>query len=111
MLNPDVPAQIINDRTLVPLRSIFEALGASVSWDGENKIVTAVKGDIIITIQIGNKTMNVNSRQKELDVPAQIIDNRTLVPARAISEALGCQVDWDSGSKTVYITEKAASLN
>ena len=111
MLNPDVPAKIINDRTLVPLRSIFEALGASVSWDGENKIVTAVKGDIIITIQIGNKTMNVNSRQKELDVPAQIIDNRTLVPARAISEALGCKVDWDSGSKTVYITEKAASLN
>lgn len=105
MLNPDVPAQIINDRTLVPVRSIFEALGADVSWDGENQLVTAVRGDITITMKIGNNVMNVNSEAKELDVPAQVINDRTLVPARAISEAFGCKVEWDGSNKTVYITE------
>lgn len=49
--------------------------------------------------------MNVNSDVVELDVPAQIIDDRTLVPARAISEALGCNVEWDGNTRTVYITE------
>lgn len=105
ILDLDVPAQIVNDRTLVPLRGIFEALGAKVEWDGENQMVLAEKGSVSISLKIGSNAMNVNSDVVELDVPAQIIDDRTLVPARAISEALGCNVEWDGNTRTVYITE------
>lgn len=104
LLETDVSAQIVNDRTLVPVRSIFEALGASVDWNGENQTVTALRDNIYIVLQIGNNIMKVNSKEIILDVPAQIIDGRTMVPARAVSEALGCTVRWDGESRMVNIT-------
>lgn len=105
MLETDVSAQIVDSRTLVPVRSIFEALGASVSWDAENQMVTASRDNTYIVLRIGNNVMNVNSKETVLDVPAQIIDGRTMVPARAVSEALGCTVQWDGESRRVNITE------
>ena len=95
-----------NGRTLVPLRAIFEALGAEVLWNDDTQTVTATKGSTEISLQIGSTQMNVNGAIKTLDVPAKLINSRTLVPVRAISEAFGCKVDWDQDTQTVLITSK-----
>lgn len=94
---------IENDRTLVPLRAIFEAIGAKVEWFGETKTVKAQKGSTNISLTIGENKMYVDGEEKTLDVPAMVKNDRTLVPVRAISEALSCKVEWHGESKTVVI--------
>ena len=100
----DQPPIIVDDRTLVPVRAIFENLGASVDWDGSTQTVTAQKDDIKILLKIGDNTMYRNNTPIALDVAAQIVNDRTLVPVRAISEAFGCNVDWDGSARSVIIT-------
>lgn len=101
---------IVNDFTLVPMRDIFETLHAKVEWDGNTQKVTAKKDDRIITLVIGSKTGFVDGKPIPLDVEARIIEGRTMVPLRFVSEALGADVKWDSKTKTVSIsTEKADS--
>ena len=99
----DVQPQIINGRTLVPLRAIFENLGATVDWNNDTQTVTSVKGNTKISLTINNNTMYVNGTAKTLDVPATLIGGRTLVPVRAISEAFGYQVGWDGQQNIVSI--------
>lgn len=99
----DVMSVIENSRTLVPMRGIFESLGAAVNWDESTRTVMAAKGDIVVMLQIGNSTAWVNGETKALDVPAKIIDDRTMVPVRFISETLGCKVEWDGIKKRVFI--------
>ena len=99
----DQPPIIVYSRTLVPLRAIFEAMGAEVDWIQANQTVTAVKDDIAISLQIGSNKLYKNGEVIELDVPAQVVNNRTLVPVRAISEAFGAEVDWDNDTRTVII--------
>ncbi len=99
----DVPPQIINDRTMVPLRAIFEAMGAEVEWNEEIQTVSAVKDDIIVAAAIGNNIMYVNDEEKIMDVTPVIIDDRTLVPARFVAEAFGCDVEWDGNNNVVEI--------
>ena len=91
----DVKPIIDNGRTLVPMRKIFESLGATVDWIDETQTAIAVKGDIKIEISIGKYEMFINSKSVSLDVPAQLINGRTLVPARAVSEGLQAKVDWN----------------
>lgn len=104
------PAFIENDRTLVPLRGVFEAVGAQVLWDQESKtaIVTQNREDAlaVIAVQIGSTAAFVNSEKKELDVPAVLKDDTTFVPLRFILEELGHDVAWDQETKTVDITTK-----
>ena len=100
----DVAPQIIESRTMVPLRAIFEALNATVEWDDATKTVKSTKGETTISLTIGENKLTRNGEDKELDVPAQIIESRTLVPVRAISEAFDCKVDWEDSTKTVKIT-------
>ena len=95
---------IDNDRTLVPMRKIFEALGATVDWNGETRTVTSVKGDTTISLTIDSADMYVGDKKVTLDVPAKIVNDRTLVPVRAISEAMSCKVDWDGEKRAVIIT-------
>lgn len=99
----DVAPRIINSRTLVPLRAIFQALGATVDWDSTTQTVTSVKGDITVKMQIGSNTLYKNGNAATIDVAPQIIENRTLIPVRAIAEAFGNKVDWNSETKTVTI--------
>lgn len=105
----DVMPIIDNSRTLVPLRGIFEALGAQVAWNGETSTVTATKGDTAVVLQIGNPVATVSGKEVTLDVPAKIVEGRTLVPVRFVSESLGCKVDWIGESRTVVITSQAQS--
>ena len=99
----DIDPIIIDGRTLVPLRDVFEALGAVVAWNGETETATAKKGETIITIQIGADTMRKNNQIISLDVPAKLYYNRTFVPVRAVSEALEALVTWENDERAVYI--------
>ena len=103
----DVPPRSENGRTLVPMRVIFEALGAKVEWVGEESKVVATKADTIIELVLGSNIMTKNGEEIVLDVPAKAIDGRTLVPARAVSEALDATVLWDADTYTVNITSSA----
>lgn len=100
----DVEPTNINGRTLVPLRTIFESLGAEVQWDGSTQTITGTKGNIKVILQINNKIATVNGKKVELDVAAKVIDGRTLVPARFIAESLGAKVNWDGITSTVAIS-------
>ena len=96
----DVAPQIINGRTMVPVRGIFEALNAVVEWDGNTQTVIAKKDNTIIKFTINELSFTKNNELKDLDVPAQIINGRTLVPVRAIGESFDCTVDWDGSGVT-----------
>ena len=95
---------IEGDRVLVPLRAIFEALDASVEWDQETKTVTAEKGENTIELTIGETAYTVNGEEKEMDVAAQLVNDRTLVPIRVVSESLACEVEWDSEGYIVDVS-------
>jgi len=101
----DQPPIIESGRTLVPLRAIFEAMGVYVSWEKLTQTVTAVRGDDVITFRIGSRILSKNGEDIELDVPAQIVGSRTLVPARAIAESFGAKVEWNVSTRTVTITQ------
>ena len=110
-LQTDVEPTIISGRTLVPLRAIFEALDAEVQWDGASRTATAQKEGTTVQVTIDDTTAYVNGQASTLDVPAQLIDERTMVPARFVSEALSARVLWDGPAQTVYvITADHASL-
>lgn len=100
----DVPPQIINGRTMVPLRAIFNALGATVTYDSATKTVSSQKGFTKIQLTIDDPVMYVNGTAKTLDTPGTIVVGRTLVPLRAIGEAYNATVKWDGSSRTAYIT-------
>lgn len=107
-LSFDVPPRIINNRTMVPMRAIFEKLGATVEWNGETQTIISKKGDTTIILAIDDTNMYVNDEVVVLDSPACLIDSRTLVPVRAISEAFALNVDWKDDSKTVVISSTSA---
>ncbi len=102
----DQPPVSENGRTLVPLRAIFESLGAQVQWDNATQTITGTKGNVTIKLTIGSKTASINGIQITLDVPAKVINGRTLVPTRFVAENLGAIVEWDSANKMVKITAK-----
>lgn len=107
----DVAPQIINNRTMVPMRKIFEAMGATVDWNGDTKTVTSVKGDTTISMTIDNAEMTVNGKAVTLDSVPTIVDDRTLVPVRAIAEAFNSAVDWKADTKTVEITDASSGAD
>lgn len=106
LIETDTPPTIVDGRTLVPVRAIFEAIGATVEWDNDTRTATGVRDGVIVTIQIDNATAYVNGEARALDVPAQIINSRTMVPARFISESMGCDVSWYQQTQTVGVADK-----
>lgn len=104
-----VEAQIINDRTMVPLRKIFESLNCTVDWDGNTQTVTATNGNTQIVLQINNivatKTENGVTEKLKLDSVPIIKNERTLVPLRFIAESLGKQVAWDANNQMAIIID------
>ena len=101
----DQPPVIENGRTLVPLRSVFEQLGAEVSWDDDTKTITGTKDGTKVVLKVGNYFATVNGAVVPLEVPAKISNGRTLVPVRFIAESINCAVGWQDSTKTIYITE------
>lgn len=102
-LSFDVPPIIENDRTLVPLRAIFEAMGASVDWDDASRTVTSQKGTTTVVLAIGSTSPTINGVVNKLDVPAKIVGDRTLAPLRFVGEAFLGTVDWNGTTRTINI--------
>lgn len=100
----DTKPFVEDGRTLVPMRAIFEALGATVEWDDATKTVTGVSDSGSVEMQVGSDTIKINGNDVPVDVPAQIVDGRTVVPVRVISEGLNCDVDWSQETRTVIIS-------
>ena len=103
---------IDNDRTLVPMRAIFEALGATVGWDQDTKTVTSYDpvSETSIVLQIDSDKMFVNDTEVKLDVPAKLVNDRTLVPVRAIAEGMNSTVSWDQDTKTVNVSKDMTTI-
>ena len=97
--------EILEGRTLVPLRSIFEAMGADVEWDGTTSTAIAKRGNVEVKITIGANEIYKNGKAVPVDVPAMLLNSRTMVPARVIAEAFGADVDWNGNGRVVLITE------
>lgn len=108
-LSTDQPPVMVNGRTLVPLRAIFEAFHASIKWDQKIQTVTATKDDTTIVLKIGSKMATINNQSVYLDVPGLNLKGRTMVPTRFVSEALGQEVGWNPQTKVVTITTPAGS--
>jgi len=107
---PDQQPIIRSGRTLVPLRFVSEDLGATVHWDDATNSVTMLFGTTRIVLVIGRQEIKVNGVSRRLDVPAQIIGGRTMVPIRGIFESLGATVSWDQATNSVIITRQQAQI-
>jgi len=99
----DVSPQIVNGRTMVPMRAIFEALGATVVWDGATQTAIAKKGETEVSLTLGSLTPTVNGQIVTIDQPGVVIGGRMLVPLRFVAEAFGVTVDWDPATRIVNI--------
>ncbi|HEY3315158.1 MAG TPA: stalk domain-containing protein [Bacillota bacterium] len=95
-----------NGRVLVPLRKIFEALNAKISWDDKTQTATATRGGTTVSVTIGSVDAYVNGKLVKLDQPPMAVNGRTLVPVRFISEAFGAEVKWDGENSKVQIVSK-----
>jgi GH18 family chitinase len=95
-----------NNRTMIPFRKPIEAIGASVSYDENNRVVSAVKDNITVKLTIGESEISVNGQEVVMDTKAVIKDGRTYIPLRAVFSAFGYDAAWHSSSNTVYITER-----
>lgn len=100
----DVQPEIVDDRVMVPMRTIFETFGAKVKWDSDTQTITAKKKSKTIQMTIGSSDMTKNDETYSFDVSPIIEDGRTLVPIRAISDMLGLDVEWNEKNNTVTIT-------
>lgn len=107
----DAPPVNVNGRILVPVRAIFEAMGATVTWNAQTQTVSSRLDGSVVVMTIGQNIMKVNGERVALDVPPQIMSNRTMVPARAAAEALDARVLWIPAENKVSITTNAFSEN
>ena len=101
----DVPPQTINDRTMVPIRAIFEVMGATVNWDNATQTAICTKDNTVVKMTLKSKIEYINDVPYEMDVAPVIVDNRTLAPARYVAEAFGYFVNWDGNTKSVLINK------
>jgi len=101
--------QYINGRVLVPLRGVFEQMGADVNWDPQTRMVSAMRNGSDVELRIGDRLAMVNGTTMNLDVPAMIIGGATMVPIRFVSEALGAQVGWMESQHLVSINSMTGS--
>lgn len=95
---------IVDDRTMVPIRAVAEELGGEVSWDAAARTVTVTKDSDVISLTIDSNLAEVNSQSVELDTPPIIVNKRTLLPLRFVSENLGAEVVWNAENRQITIT-------
>ncbi len=103
------PAVTIKGSTMVPMRAIFEKLGAEIKWNGETRTVTATKGNTVIILTLDRDIAIINGNPVKLTAKAQSINGNTMVPLRFVSEALGAAVKWDGVTRTAYIDSAGTS--
>lgn len=102
----DVAPQIIDGRTMVPIRAIFEKMGATVEWDKNTSTATCTKDDTVVKMTVNSANMQVNGEIIKMDTAPVVIGGRTLAPARYVAEAFGADVQWSAKNNTVVICSK-----
>lgn len=103
MVPKDMPAVIINGRTMLPMRQIAQELGCEVNWNEAAKQIYVMRGSDIIVFAVDSKTGYENGQEFTMDVPATIVNDRTMLPVRALADALHLNIKWDDPSRTVSI--------
>ncbi len=100
---------IVEDRTLVPMRAIFQAFGSMITWSEPEQLVTSTKGSDTVTLKIGEAGLYKNGQLIDtMDVPARIVNDRTMVPLRAVAQAFDAEVAWDPAAYVITITSQEA---
>jgi len=99
---------IVDDRTLVPVRGVFEELGFDVDWEQDTQTARLISSSHEVVLTIGSTNFITNGKSHTLDVPAQIIGERTMLPIRAVLESVGYSVDWNQETYTVSISHSGA---
>ncbi len=102
---PDVAPVLQDNRTMVPVRYIAETLGADVHWYGSERKVSIHKDEKTILLYIDSPLVTVDGKESTLDTSPFILNNRTMVPIRFVSETLGAKVDWVQSERAVYVTD------
>lgn len=97
------PPVIREERTLIPVRFLFELMGAEVEWNAEEQSAVISYNGTTVKVTIGSSAAIVNGEEKTLDSPAQLIGGKTMIPLRFISEELGFKVDWNEAERTVTV--------
>lgn len=111
VLSPAQPPQLIDQNTMVPIRTASENLGYKVDFDNSKKLVTVTGGTQVIKMVVNQKTATVNGETATLQAPPVILSGTTLVPLRFVGEALGVQVYWDNDTKSAFMYSAASSGN
>ncbi len=106
----DVDPVIVNDRTLVPMRAIFEELGCEVRWDDATQTAIGIRNGASVMVTIGSNTAYISGEPVTIDQPPALINDRTMVPLRFISEAYNCRVRWEEETQSVYIVALLSKL-
>ena len=101
---------IVDSRTMVPVRGVTEQLGFTVEWDGDTKTATFTKDIVVIKMTAGEDRFYVNDLPITPDVPQAIINDRFMLPLRAMCETIGADVEWDGDTKTANITVSKDNL-
>lgn len=104
-VSPEVPPEIKNGRTLVPVRVIAEGLGADVDWNEAARTATITRGNQQLTLTLNSTQAQLNGKQVKLDTAPVISRQRMLLPLRFVGESLGVTVGWDNSSRTVIANE------
>ena len=103
ILGFETPPVVEDDYTLVPMRFLFEQMGAEVEWNQQTKTATLHRQGDAVTFTVDNKTATVNGAPKTMAVPARLVNDKTMVPLRFLSEELGMTVEWDNETRTAII--------
>lgn len=102
-LDPPMPPIMLNGRTLVPARAVFEKTGAKVSWNPTTQQVHVKSASTDIVLKINNNKVKVNDREEVTDMPAKLINGSTMIPLRFVAENIGMKVGWDKNKRIVSI--------
>lgn len=103
MVPKDMPAVIIDGRTILPMRQIAQELGCEVNWNEAAKQIYVMRGSDIIVFTVDSKTGYENGKEFTMDVPATIVNDRTMLPVRALADALHLNIKWDDPNRIVSI--------
>lgn len=109
-INFDVNPVLIDGRTMVPIRAIFEAMGAVVEWNNDTQSAICTKGDTVVKMTIDSPTIYINDQVSQMDTSPVIINGRTLAPARFVAESFGYTVEWDNENAMAKITSVIKDL-
>ena len=101
---------IVEGRTLIPLRGVFEKLGYEINWDNETKTAIFTKENTVVKVTVNSNSFTINDSSVNLDVPAQIVNGSMMLPLRAVGEATGLKVNWDNENKAVNIASYENNL-